>query len=267
MRFQQKRLTSACFIGIWTAFCMAMAPPAWAYTDADCIQCHGPTGDDTTPSIDIQAYEASVHAEQAGCMDCHTQVVDETHTEVNGAGAVDCSNCHDQDNHHGAQGQSEQRPQCATCHTRHTILPPDDPASTVHPGQFAQTCGHCHADKFRKPDAMVWLPELQVATHHKADLSYAYSRQDCIGCHQGQAVHGESEPVNKADCFRCHLDENGSHALMGVVHSRAGFSGQWPIFWAGLVYRVAGAALLIGGVGFFVHKFSRKIDNRGVTGC
>lgn len=254
--FRQKRLCSAGVIGMWMVFCMAMITPAWAYTDNDCIQCHGQAGDDATPSIDLAAYEASFHTEQAGCTDCHTRVVDDTHMKAKGAGAVDCSICHDQINRHGAKGQPEQRPQCATCHTRHAIQPPDDPASTVHPGNFAQTCGRCHADKFQRSSAMAWLPGLQVATHHKADLSYAYSRQDCLGCHQGRAVHGESGPINAADCFRCHMAEDGSHALMGVVHPRAG--GQWPIVWGGLVYLAAGMALLVGGIGFFVQKFSEK---------
>jgi len=33
---------------------------------------------------------------------------------------------------------------CASCHTAHDILPPDDPRSTVNPQNIPKTCGKCH---------------------------------------------------------------------------------------------------------------------------
>ncbi len=33
---------------------------------------------------------------------------------------------------------------CASCHGAHSILPSSDPASTIHRGHLAETCGRCH---------------------------------------------------------------------------------------------------------------------------
>ncbi len=33
---------------------------------------------------------------------------------------------------------------CASCHTAHDILPPDDPRSSVNPKNIPKTCGRCH---------------------------------------------------------------------------------------------------------------------------
>ena len=33
---------------------------------------------------------------------------------------------------------------CSSCHGAHRILPKDDPASSIHPGNLRKTCGNCH---------------------------------------------------------------------------------------------------------------------------
>ena len=36
---------------------------------------------------------------------------------------------------------------CASCHVPHSIRPPNDSRSSVHPLRVADTCGSCHANK------------------------------------------------------------------------------------------------------------------------
>lgn len=39
---------------------------------------------------------------------------------------------------------SRRTPSCMTCHSHHSILPPNDPASPMHPSKRASVCSSCH---------------------------------------------------------------------------------------------------------------------------
>ncbi len=51
-----------------------------------------------------------------------------------------------EDSYHGLSGSlgDVRVANCSSCHGNHSILPPSDPRSTVHPSNLAKTCGACH---------------------------------------------------------------------------------------------------------------------------
>ena len=97
---------------------------------------------------------------------------------------------------------------CTSCHPAHSIRPPSDPKSTVHPLRVADTCGSCHAnakymeaykiptDQLRKYKGSIHWQTMSV----KGDLS-APTCNDCHGNH-GAAPPGISWVGNV--CGQCH---------------------------------------------------------------
>jgi hypothetical protein len=227
-----------------------------AYTAEECLACHNLKSTQSQRRIDTELLSRSIHADNADCIECHSQVQDESHMQTPGAGAVDCSQCHDQTNRHGTSNADGNRPQCYTCHTRHAIMAKDDPRSTVHAAKLTQTCSQCHAAQCGESDYFSWLPSAKIETHPKADLSGDFSVANCIGCHQGSAVHGETDPINTAECRRCHMTAEGKGALLGFIHPQADPARQPGVFAVAVIYQVVLLLLLAGGIFFFVRKFS-----------
>jgi predicted CXXCH cytochrome family protein len=98
---------------------------------------------------------------------------------------------------------------CASCHIPHSIRPPSDPRSSVHPLRVADTCGSCHANAAYM--ASYKIPTNQLAKYKKSvhwqmmtgkgDLS-APTCNDCHGNH-GAAPPGISWVGNV--CGQCHV--------------------------------------------------------------
>jgi hypothetical protein len=97
---------------------------------------------------------------------------------------------------------------CASCHIPHSIKPPNDTRSSVHPLRVADTCGSCHANaEYMAPYK---IPTDQVENYKKSihwkmltskgDLS-APTCNDCHGNH-GAAPPGVSSLANV--CGQCH---------------------------------------------------------------
>jgi hypothetical protein len=97
---------------------------------------------------------------------------------------------------------------CSNCHTPHSIRPPSDPRSSVHPLRVVETCGACHAKTeymagYRIPTDQV--EKYKKSVHYqlmsaKGDLS-APTCNDCHGNH-GAAPPGVSWVGNA--CGQCH---------------------------------------------------------------
>ena len=229
-----------------------------AYTSEDCIECHRTGSEESELHMSVKEFEASIHGGEVTCLECHTGVVDEEHQDIEGSGAVDCSACHEQENRHGLGGPDNERPQCHDCHTRHGMLTETDPASTVHPDQLPTTCAGCHAAASGETSYFSWFPAFQIASHNKADFAASYDNDNCLGCHQGAAAHGETEPINEQDCHLCHLSPEADGAMWGVMHPVADKKSQPAVFAAASIYQVfiiVGLAMLLGKVLIFV--FSR----------
>lgn len=223
---------------------------AAAYTPEDCIDCHRTGSEESERQMSVDTYEASVHGgEEITCLDCHTGVLDNEHQSTEGSGAVDCSACHEQENQHGLNGADEQRPRCYDCHRRHNVRSKTDPASAVHPNQLTTTCAGCHSSASGETGFFAWFPAFQIASHNKADFSTAYEKDNCLGCHQGAAAHGESEPIDEQECHKCHLSPEATGAMWGYIHPTADRNTHPTVFAAASIYQVfvvIGLVVLLG---------------------
>ena len=214
--------------------------------------------------MSAETYEASVHGQEGiTCLDCHTEVVDDDHQETEGSGAVDCSACHEQENRHGENGPDEQRPHCYDCHTRHNMLSKTNPASTVHADQLPATCAGCHAVASGETGYFAWFPTFQIASHNKADFATAYEKENCLGCHQGAGVHGESEPINDQNCYLCHLSPQAAGAMWGAMHPTADRHTQPAVFAAASIYQVFIVIGLVALLGKFLNLVFDRSPEKG----
>ena len=238
---------------------------ATAYTPEDCIECHRTGSEESGLHISVDEFNASIHGEEeeeTTCQDCHTLVEDDNHQTTPGTGAVDCSSCHEQENRHGWKSTTGTRPQCYSCHSRHGMLTKNDPRSSVHSQRLKETCQSCQTRECGETDYLSWLPSLQIASHSKQDFSRSYSRDNCLGCHQGKAFHGEHEPSNDQTCFTCHVTLDGQNKLLGYIHSQADARRQPGVMAAATIYQVCLGVLMLGGFAFFIRKLSTKPKRR-----
>jgi hypothetical protein len=251
---------SAKIMGIFLIFSlMTLSRNSWAYTSVDCVQCHAKVGSESKLQISLSDFKSSVHGDKVECSECHTGVVDIRHIKDPDLGKADCSRCHEQKNLHGMVSDSANRPRCYSCHTRHNILPGKDAASSVAPGRLRGTCGKCHPGECGKVEYLAWLPSLQISSHKKQDFAHSYGRDDCLGCHQGRAAHGEKGQIVQEQCYRCHLSSDGSgSALMGSIHPIADFTVQPATFTSAVIYQLFLAMLLIAGIMFYIGWFSGR---------
>jgi hypothetical protein len=235
---------------------LLLVTAAGAFEMEACTECHQSGSTESRLTIDPAQFDMSIHADNATCVDCHSMVEDESHMETPGSGAVDCSQCHEQENLHGLGGDQGNRPQCSDCHTRHAIQAVDDPAASVHPTRLTATCGQCHPAQSGYRDYLSGLPAIKIKTHPKGDLSTDYKEDNCIGCHQGRGAHGEADPISEDRCYVCHMTMAGEKALLGFIHPKADAGDQPGVFVVAILYQIVVFAFVVGGVIFFVRKFS-----------
>ncbi len=134
-----------------------------------CGQCH--------PDVQLR-YDRSIHgrALQAGvtdsptCTDCHGEhlIRDPSEPGAPGCGVAQaeetCGGCHNDpliiskyglqdgvvgsymDSYHGwaARRDCDLTATCVDCHTAHSVLPAEDPTSSISPANVTATCGQCH---------------------------------------------------------------------------------------------------------------------------
>jgi uncharacterized protein with PIN domain len=88
-------------------------------------------------------------------------------------------------------------PNCASCHTAHSILPHTDPASSIARRNIARTCTKCHA--------------LIEAVHRKVIKGELWEKEAnvlpaCVDCHQPHKVRKVfyDQGMADMDCMRCH---------------------------------------------------------------
>ena len=99
-------------------------------------------------------------------------------------------------------------PNCATCHTPHSILPHTDPASSINRKNIAATCTKCHS---------------QIeAVHRKIIRGELWEKQAnvlpaCPDCHQPHKIRNVFYELGmaNADCMRCHADQKLRRARDG----------------------------------------------------
>lgn len=254
-------------------------------TSDECRDCHLSLQDERL-SQPARSYESDIHAETGfGCLACHgTGGTDRLDPAAGFLSAPErreipdlCGRCHsdaaymrqfdpslrvDQvteywTSRHGQLLRENDDPDVATCidcHPAHSIRPPDDPASTVHPLNIVTTCGRCHSDPARM--AARGVPTDQVAEYtssvhgrlllEEGDLSapvcndchgnhgaappgLASVRNVCGQCHTvmadffDQSEHEQIfEQANLPGCVTCH----GNHAIQPVSDATLGERAQ-----------------------------------------
>ncbi len=129
-------------------------------------------------------------------------------------------------------------PNCASCHTAHSILPHNDPNSSIARNNIAKTCSHCHAQieavhrKVIKGE--LWEKEAHVLPacvdchqpHKVRKVFYdqGMADRDCLRCHEnkelkakkdGRSLYVQVDDLNhsrhaKTACSQCHSDVNAS---------------------------------------------------------
>ncbi len=130
-------------------------------------------------------------------------------------------------------------PNCASCHTAHSIRPHTDPASSIARKNIVRTCTKCHAEielvhrKIIKGE--LWEKEANVLPAcvdchqphkvRKVFYTQGMADKDCLRCHEKKDIRasddGRSLTVNaeevarskhgKIACSQCHSDVNASH--------------------------------------------------------
>ena len=256
--YRSSVLISMVLVLLTTGRSLASESDAAGYTDQDCITCHQTGSEDSDLHISMEAYQLSVHAQEITCQDCHTGVVDDEHQDVEGSGAVNCGDCHEQENLHGLDGMEEMRPQCHDCHPAHNMRPKNDPASAVHRDNLTVTCAGCHPAASGDVDLFSWLPSFQIASHNKGDFAQAYDDGNCIGCHQAAAVHGGTERIDDQNCDQCHMSPDQPGAMWGYAHPKADAEKQPSVYAAASVYSV----FIVFGLIVFLRKVLDVVFNR-----
>ncbi len=136
---------------------------------AKCAECHDEAAEQFGPSVHGQSLEGG-NMDSASCIDCHNlheikEIGDPDDHEVRAFHTDVCLKCHDDEalmekngitniavetyleSYHGknyALGFPEKVAGCADCHTSHSILPHDDPNSSLNGENLVQTCAKCH---------------------------------------------------------------------------------------------------------------------------
>ena len=90
-------------------------------------------------------------------------------------------------------------PNCASCHTAHSIFPHTDPESSIARKNIAATCTKCHSQIEQ--------------VHRKTIRGELWEKQAnvlpaCVDCHQPHKIRQVYYPqgMADADCMRCHKD-------------------------------------------------------------
>jgi nitrate/TMAO reductase-like tetraheme cytochrome c subunit len=176
--------------------------------DAVCSGCHRRPG---------RELDRSVHAEQAGCVDCHgapheIHKVDDLASAVSPVNQIKyCGGCHDDPeslvdgyltSEHGKAlllSGLINAPSCSDCHGAHNIIATDnDKASTSHL-HSPETCGACHA---------LLLDEWKAHSAHGQAWEAGNTGPVCVDCH---ASHEIADPTmaktrlaSAGVCGECH---------------------------------------------------------------
>ena len=133
----------------------------------DCVNCHAQENRDYLNSIHGQAHLAGIE-EAPYCTDCHGEEnIMKVSEQFTPEGVVEkCAECHSdkdlmlrfqinpyvtegyKDTYHGKilemGTENIHFAVCSNCHGSHTILPPEDPESSVNREHIVETCKHCH---------------------------------------------------------------------------------------------------------------------------
>jgi hypothetical protein len=125
---------------------------------------------------------------------------------------------------------SDDAPTCTDCHDSHTIRPPEDVRSDVHPTNIITTCAACHADTDMMDRHGLGTDEFSeyMQSAHGTGL---FERRNlaspsCISCHGSHSAL-TTEGTRVADvCGQCHV--LARDAFYSGPHGPAALAGDMP---------------------------------------
>ncbi len=242
------------------------------YDDQDCLFCHGKPeisqitkeGKVRSLYVNIEEWEQDIHYQgKLLCVDCHIIANPYLHFRE-GFAVVDCARCHPieaeeyEKNIHltfTIPTPGKKLPLCYDCHTKHHVLPHDDPSSSVHESNIADTCGSCHQEVMVEK-ILDGTPLGKISGHRKGDLSDKFDMRICLNCHFEDSAHG-IDPVYKDFCSRCHDVRSKGNVVMGPTHLN-------DTRWAGLNYVGNGLFILLvfGSASFILYRSRGSIKRK-----
>jgi thiosulfate reductase cytochrome b subunit len=100
---------------------------------------------------------------------------------------------------------------CTSCHTAHSVLPHDDPKSSIAKQNIVKTCTKCHSSI-----ETVHRKVIRGELWEKAGMVPA-----CVDCHSPHKVRSVfySEGMSDRDCMRCHSDPSLKATINGKTVS------------------------------------------------
>lgn len=122
-------------------------------------------------------------------------------------------------------------PTCSGCHDAHTILPPDDARSSVHPTQIPRTCAACHSDEERMAPYGIGtgqFEDFRQSAHGVALFEEEnFAAPSCVGCHGSHSALPPRVMEIANVCGRCHVRverafETGPHGAAAAAGAIAG---------------------------------------------
>jgi predicted CXXCH cytochrome family protein len=121
-------------------------------------------------------------------------------------------------------------PTCTDCHDAHTILPPNDARSNVHPISIVGTCSGCHEDESLMSE--YGLGTDQISTHRNSSHGVAlydnmnFAAPTCTACHGSHAALPPNVDQITDVCGQCHVLVR--RAFDGGPHGLAARDGLLP---------------------------------------
>jgi hypothetical protein len=256
------------FLNILWLFITLSVANSWGFTAEDCIWCHKTGSSDSSLRIDVEVFNASIHGREITCLDCHTDIRNKDHETIKRSKLVDCNICHDVKNSHAQAVGSARRPQCFSCHTKHAIFTKENELSTINPKNLKKTCSSCHPTECGDSGCLSSFVSFRISSHKKGNFSHSFSKEMCLGCHQGRGAHGKGRVLTHDDCYKCHISLAGDPLLIGYIHSRENINKSFAIDTVKIVYLLFTLLLFFGGFIFYSKKFSQITkQSKGKNRC
>jgi hypothetical protein len=195
-----------------------------------------------------------------------------------------CGHCHDEifkqysESVHGSAVQRGVRdaPVCTDCHGEHTVAPPGERASPVHPLNVSEeTCARCHASerivrKFGLPAERV--TSYEQSYHGLAVRAGSLKAANCASCHGIHNILPSSNPRSliypanlPRTCGQCHPGDLANVAK-GPVHVTAGTTPGRIVHLVKTIYIwlivVVIGVMLLHNAGDFIRRSRQMIQQR-----
>jgi formate dehydrogenase gamma subunit len=206
-------------------------------TASDCLACHGEPklakqvdGRIVSLFVDDKHFGSSVHG-KLDCAACHGDVKSFPHEPA--PVSVNCAGCHADVHTSYSQGLHSRAIQngnklaasCLDCHgSPHSILPSNNPQSTVNHANIAMTCGKCHGEKFiMEASGLTARPFLsyQESVHGRAVGAGNAKAAVCTDCHGVHDIRPPSDAQSSIFKFNVPKTCGQCHGAVAVEFSKS----------------------------------------------